>query len=317
MNFQIIGTGSAHPACSKTNDDLSHLMETSDEWISTRTGIRSRYVSTGETLTELAVEASRKALENAGVPADELDLIICSTIRGDYITPSEACMVQRGSGASCPAFDVNAACSGFLYSLDVAAGYFARGRVKNVLLVSAEMMSKLVNWKDRATCVLFGDGAGAVVLTQGEGFLSMKLTAQGGAEMLSIPHVEGNSPFCPTEPAPPYLLMDGHGVYRFAVASMERDILDVLAEANLTLGDVSYVLPHQANLRIIEAGRKKLGLPPERVLSNINRHGNMSSACIPTLMDESNRAGLFRRGDILVLSAFGSGLTSAACVLRW
>ena len=160
MNFQILGTGSSHPSRSVTNDELAALVETSDEWIRTRTGIHSRYVSTGETMSDLTAEAALRALENAGTDASELDLILCSTIRGDYLTPSQACMIQQRIGASCPALDINAACSGFLYALDVAAGYFARGRVKKVLIVSAEMLSELVDWTDRATCVLFGDGAG-------------------------------------------------------------------------------------------------------------------------------------------------------------
>ena len=317
MNFQIIGTGSSHPACVKTNDDLAKLVDTSDEWITTRTGIRSRYISTGETLTDLSCDAAQKALENAGVTPKELDLIICSTIRGDYLTPSLACVVQQRLGATCPAFDLNAACSGFVYSLDVAAGFFSRGTVKKVLIISAEMMSKMVDWNDRATCVLFGDGAGAAVLAEGNHLLSCKLTAQGDTELLYIPHVNGNSPFYDWPDQHPFLFMNGQGVYKFAVAAMERDVLDVVRQAGITLDDVSYLLPHQANLRIIETGRKKLGLPPEKVLTNIDKHGNISSACIPTLLDEQNRKGTFHKGDILVLCAFGGGLTTGACVLKW
>ncbi len=317
MNFQIIGTGSSHPACVKTNDDLAKLVDTSDEWITTRTGIRSRYISTGETLADLSCDAAQKALENAGVTPQELDLIICSTIRGDYMTPSLACIVQQRIGATCPAFDLNAACSGFVYSLDVAAGFFSRGTVKKVLIISAEMMSKMVDWNDRATCVLFGDGAGAAVLAEGDHLLSCKLTAQGDTELLYIPHVNGNSPFHDWPDEHPFLFMNGQGVYKFAVAAMERDVLDVVKQAGLTLDDITYLLPHQANLRIIETGRKKLGLSPEQVLTNIDKHGNISSACIPTLLDEQNRQGTFHKGDILVLCAFGGGLTTGACVLKW
>lgn len=317
MNFQILGTGSSHPSRSVTNDELASLVETSDEWIRTRTGIRSRYVSTGETLSDLTAEAAQRALENAGVKASELDLIICSTIRGDYITPSQACVIQQRIGASCPAFDINAACSGFIYALDVAAGYFARGRAKKILIVSAEMMSKLVDWKDRATCVLFGDGAGAVVLGEGDSLLSIRLSAVGNADPLYAPNVDGNSPFCDCPHKEPYLYMNGQEVYKFAVSAMYNDVVDVVAQAGLTLEDITYVLPHQANIRIVETGRKKLGLPVEKVLTNIDTHGNISSACIPTLMDEKNRCHTFQKGDILVLCAFGGGFTTGACVLKW
>lgn len=317
MNFQIIGTGSSHPACSKTNDDLAKLVETSDEWITTRTGIKSRYVSTGETLTDLACEAAARALENSGTAAQELDLIICSTIRGDYITPSLACVVQQKIGASCPAFDINAACPGFIYALDVAAGYFARKTVKKVLIISAEMMTKMVDWNDRATCVLFGDGAGAAVLSEGDSLLSIKIAAQGNPDLLHIPNVNGNSPFCDCPKDEPFLFMNGPEVYKFAVAAMERDVKEVVEKAGLTLDDITYVLPHQANLRIIDTGRKKLKIPKEKVLVNIERHGNISSACIPTLLDELNRKSFFKRGDILALCAFGGGLTTGACVLKW
>lgn len=195
MSFQILGTGSAHPACSQTNDDLSAFLDTSDEWISTRTGIKSRYVCTTETISDLAVEAGRAALRDAGVEPEELDLIICSTIRGDYITPALACVVQNRLGATCPAFDINAACSGFVYMLDVAAGYFARKRVKKVLLIAAEEMSKLLDWKDRRICVLFGDGAGAAVLGEGDGLRSIRITTSGNMDVLRIPNVQGKFAF--------------------------------------------------------------------------------------------------------------------------
>lgn len=317
MNFQILGTGSSHPSRSVTNDELAALVETSDEWIRTRTGIHSRYVSTGETMSDLTAEAALRALENAGTDASELDLILCSTIRGDYLTPSQACMIQQRIGASCPALDINAACSGFLYALDVAAGYFARGRVKKVLVVSAEMLSELVDWTDRATCVLFGDGAGAVVLGEGDSLLSIKLSAQGNPDPLYARNVTSNSPFWDQPHSDCYLHMNGQEVYRFAVSAMYNDVTEVVSQAGLTLDDVTYVLPHQANIRIVETGRKKLGLPPEKVLTNIETHGNISSACIPTLMDEQNRKGVFQRGDILVLCAFGAGFTTGACVLKW
>ena len=209
MNFKIIGTGSARPACVKTNNDLAEFLDTSDEWIRTRTGIEERHVlQDGESISQLATEAALAALKNSGTDPKELDFVICSTIRGDYITPSMACIVARNLGVQCMAFDINAACSGFIYALDCATGYFERGRAQKGLIVSAEAMSKMVDWQDRATCVLFGDAAGAVVLEKGENLLASKLTSDGNVEVLNIPHVYGNSPFSNDEKEPSYLYMD-------------------------------------------------------------------------------------------------------------
>lgn len=317
MSFQILGTGSAYPACAKSNDDLAALVETSDEWISTRTGIRSRYVSTSETISDYAEEAARRALENAHTAPEDLDLIICATLRGDYITPSLACVIQKRLGATCPAFDLNAACTGFVYALDVALGYYERKRVKKVLIVAAEEMSKLLDWSDRATCVLFGDGAGAAVLGEGEGLLSIKLSASGNEEVLKISSAEGNSPFAEKRDYSPYLLMNGREVYKFAVAAMCGDLEQVIAEAGLRQEEIDFVLPHQANMRIIETAKSRLSIPPERYRCNMERYGNTSAASIPILLDELNHSGDLKSGNLLALSAFGGGLTTGACVIRW
>ena len=317
MSFQILGTGSAYPACVKTNDDLTALVETSDEWISTRTGIRSRHVSTDETISDFALEAALHALEDAGTAPEKLDLIICATVRGDYLTPSLACVLQKRLNAGCPAFDVNAACTGFVYALDVALGYFARGCVKKVLVVAADEMSKLVDWNDRSTCVLFGDGAGAVVLGQGEGLLSIKLGAEGDEEVLKIDSSSGNSPFAKSRDLSPFVFMNGREVYKFAVAAMCGDLEEVIAQAGLSQQDIDFVLPHQANRRIIETAVGKLDIPPERYRYNMERYGNTSAASIPILLDEISRAGELKPGNLLALSAFGGGLTKGACVIRW
>ena len=316
MSFSVSGTGSAYPALALTNDALSNMIDTSDEWISTRTGIRQRHVLKEESLADLAVTAGEQALLDAGVEAAELDLIICSTLRGDFITPSLSCIVEKRLGACCPAYDVNAACSGFIYALDVADGYFARKKAKKVLVIAAEAMSKLVDWQDRSTCVLFGDGAGAVVLTEGEDLLSIKLSANGDTDVMAIPNVAGNFPDA-AGGADPYLTMKGQEVFKFAVSSMCRDIAEVIGEAGLSKDDISYVLPHQANMRIIDAARSRLKIAPERILANIERFGNTSSASIPLLLDQMNREGRFQKGDILALSAFGTGFTTGACILRW
>lgn len=316
MSFTIIGTGSAYPLCVKTNDDLSKLVDTSDEWIKTRTGISRRHICTTETLTNLAVKAAESALKDAGITAKELDFIICSTVRADNMTPSLACSVQKHLDAGCPAFDVNAACSGFIFALDVALGYFERKKAKKILVVSGETMSKLSDWTDRATCVLFGDAAGAVVLSEGDDVLSIKLTSLGN-EMLVIPNVEGNCPFSLNSAREPYLNMQGQEVFKFAVNAIATDIKDVMNEAHITKEEIDHILLHQANIRIIEAAKNKLKIAKEKYLTNIDEYGNTSSASIPLLLDETNKKGLLKKGDILALSAFGGGLTTAACIIRW
>jgi len=317
MSFSLIGTGSAYPARAVTNDELSRLVDTSDEWIRTRTGVRERRVLTGETLTELALSAAKAALADARTEPGELDLILCATIRGDFITPSMACMLQKGLGAACPAMDINAACSGFLYALDVADGCFARKKARKVLVVAAEALSKMTDWTDRSTCVLFGDGAGAAVLAQGEDLLALRVTALGNTEHLVIPNLEGDSPFSEQEGRPSRIHMNGQEVYKFAVASMCADIAAVAEEAGVAQEEIGHVLPHQANKRIIEAAKGRLRIPAERYLMNISRFGNTSAASIPILLDESSRAGVFQKGELLVMAAFGGGFTSGACVLRW
>lgn len=317
MGFSLIGTGSATPSRVVTNGELSRLVDTSDAWIKTRTGVHERHVLTDENLSDLVFRAASAALEDAGVNAGELDLILCATVRNDFMTPSMACVLQKALGATCICMDINAACSGFMYALDVAAAYFSRGRVKKVLVVAAEAMTRLADWRDRATCVLFGDGAGAAVLTEGDGLLSIRVTASGNTELLTIPNVQGNCPFTKSAPQEPFLYMNGPEVFKFAVSSMCQDLAAVIAEAGLRPEQIDYVLPHQANMRIIDAAKSRLGIPGERFMCNIERYGNTSSATIPILMDECNRAGRFREGDLIALSAFGGGLTTGACVLRW
>lgn len=316
MSFKIIGTGSCIPSLIKTNDDLATIVDTSDEWIRPKTGIESRPVLSTESLSDLAAAAAQAALKDSGLSAGEIDLIICATLQGDYICPSLACVVQSRIGASCPAFDINAACSGFLYALDTAAGFIARGRAKNVLIICAESMSRHIDWQDRNTCVLFGDGAGAVVLTSGEELLSIKLTASGNTEELVIPSGR-RSPFEDKTVEAPYLKMKGQSVFLFAVSSMKNDIEDVVKAAGKKLDDITYVLPHQANLRIINTAVSMLGIDRAKVLTNIQKRGNISAASIVILLDETSKAGLLKNGDIIVLSAFGGGLTSGACVIRW
>lgn len=317
MSFVIKGTGSAVPEYVLTNEKLSTMVDTSDEWISTRTGIKERHICVKETLLDLATSASRDALEEAQMRPAELDYIICTTVQGDYITPPLACLVQKELGATCPAFDVNAACTGFLFALDLAQGYFDTGKAKNILVVSAENMSKFANWTDRSTCVLFGDAAGAVVLSKGEGLLSIKLTTTGDNELITIGGNQGNSPFAEKEETYPYLYMKGPDVYKFAVASMCNDLKDVVREAGLQMEDITHIIPHQANARIIATAKQKLKLREDQIVCYIDQYGNTSSSSVPLAIDRLNRDGNLRHGDIIALCAFGGGLTTGACIIRY
>ena len=318
--LQLIATGGALPGRTVTNEELSRTVDTSDEWITTRTGIRARHWCTEEeSAATLAIAAAKQALERSGLSPQDIACCVCATLSAPDATPSVACQVQRALGLpeDTPCFDLNAACTGFVYALDVAAGYFARKRVKKVLIAAGDTMTRLLNWQDRSTCVLFGDGAGAVVLGEGDALRSIHLTADGNTEVLSIPHVSGNSPFDTLPKQETYLHMNGKEVYKFAVSSFCRDVQTVCGEAGITLEQVDWLVPHQANMRIIEAAAHKLKFPMERCLTGIEQMGNVSAACIPIVLDRANCEGRFRKGDLLALTAFGAGLTTGACILKW
>lgn len=317
MSFQILGTGSAAPAYVMTNEELATIVETNDEWIRTRSGIRERRICTTESITDLALKAVNEALEDAGVTPDELDLIICATLRGEFICPSQACVIQKHIGAHCPAFDVNAACSGFLFALDVADGYFVRKRVKKALVIGMDNLSNITDWQDRSTCVLFGDGGGAAVLGEGEGLLSMYITAKGDTESLVVPHGENSNPRYQIKSERSVVHMNGREVYKFAVNAMSAGLEKTIADAGLRQEDIDYVIPHQANIRIIEAAQHKLRIPKENYVCNIDRYGNTSAGSVPLALDELNKSGKLKRGQVIAMSAFGGGLTTASCVLRW
>ncbi len=316
--MHIFGTGSYVPHRTVANEELTEFLDTSDEWIVQRTGIHTRHVASGpqETASQMGIQAALAALENSGIAANELDLILAHTVSGDYACPPIACVIQQGIGATCPAMDVNAACSGFLYMLESARAWMSIGK-KKILLVAAEQLSRVADWTDRASCVLVGDGAGAVVVGPGDGYLASHLYAQGDAETIAIPTHIGISPFYEGEQAKPFFYMNGQTTFRFAVNRFCQDAEAVLNAAGLTAADVTWMLPHQANRRIIDAAGKRLGIPPERYCGNISKYGNTSSACIPLMLDEWNRTGRLRRGDVLLMVAFGGGLTSAAYLLRW
>jgi 3-oxoacyl-[acyl-carrier-protein] synthase-3 len=317
MSFRILGTGSAAPEYVMTNDEMATIVETNDEWIRTRSGIRERRICTTETITDLCVEAAQKALDNAGVKPEELDLIICSTIRGEFISPSQACVTLERIGAHCPAFDVNAACAGFIYAMDVAAGFFARGRVGKVLVVGMDNMSNSIDWGDRRTCVLFGDGGGAVVLGQGEDLLSIEITAEGNSDVIRIPRGENTCGLYQHASERPVVYMNGREVYKFAVNAMSGGLQRVIEQAGVRQEEVDYVIPHQANLRIIRTAQARLSIPEDRYVCNIDRYGNTSSGSIPIALDELNRSGRLQKGQLIAMSAFGGGLTTGSCLLRW
>lgn len=298
------------------NDELANYVETNDEWIKQRVGIAERRVATTETCADMAEKAAKAALENAGVKPEELDLIIASTVSGDYASPSLSCLVQKRIGATCMAFDISAACSAFMFLLETAAGYFARGH-KKVLLVSSEKLSKLVDWSDRSTCVIFGDGAGAAVLGEGYSYFDSVFNVTGDDEVIRIPTYAGNSPFSALEPEKPVIHMAGQETFKYAVNAIVHDIKTLLERNSISPDEVKYVVPHQANKRIIDAASRRLGIPYEKFVVDIDKYGNTSSASLPIALDELWRSGELKRGDLVVFTAFGGGLADAACLIRW
>lgn len=317
MNFSILGTGSYAPPRIVTNDELATMMPTSDEWITQRVGVKERHVCTTETAADLALEAARRALENSHTRPEELDMILVATVSNDNATPGIGCLVQRDLGATCPTMDLNAACSGFLFMLETAAAFFARGRVRRMLVIGAEHMSRLLEWDKAGVCVIFGDGAGAAVLGPGEDLLASRIHTYGGDSVICVPNYVGASPFFTGEARPPFVQMNGQETYKFAVNAMCRDLMQVLEDAHLQGNELAYVVPHQANYRIIQGASHRLPIPEDRFYVNIDRYGNTSAASVPMALDELNRAGKLHAGDLVAMCAFGGGLSSAACILRW
>ncbi len=317
--FKIIGTGHSLPERVVTNDELATFIDTSDEWISKRTGIRSRHIITTETASMLGTEAARNALEMAGVKAEELDLIIGTTGTAENVCPGVSCMVQKNLGATCPAFDISSACAGFLVAMNAMSAYFKSGMVKKAMIVSAENLSRFVDWTDRSTCVLFGDGAGAVVLEAGDNLRSIKINTHGNDEYVGIHSTKGNSPFAPEKvDGTGFTFMNGQETYKYAIGAMSGDIVEAAGLANVVLENIDHVIPHQANLRIIAATQKKLEvIPVEKFCVGIETLGNTSSASIPIVLDVENRRGRFKEGDIIAFAAFGSGLTDGGAIYRW
>lgn len=323
---RITGTGSSLPDKILTNRDLEQMVETSDEWITSRTGIKERRIAVeGEYTSTFAAEAGRRALAMAGIGADDLDLIILGTVTPDFPFPATACILQKELGAhKATAFDLSAACSGFLYALSIATTYIRSGMAKKALVIGAEVLSRVVDWSDRNTCILFGDGAGAAVVEacEGEnGILSTHIFSNGSHwDQLYLPGAGSRNPASNPRTIDErlyYIRMEGNDVFKHAVRAMEEAATAALTANAMSPSDISLFIPHQANRRIIDATAKRLGLPEERVFVNLHHYGNTSAASIPIALDEANRSGAIKAGDIILMDAFGGGFTYGSALVRW
>jgi 3-oxoacyl-[acyl-carrier-protein] synthase-3 len=319
MYSRIIGTGKYLPERILTNFDLEKMVDTSDEWIRTRTGIKERHIAADNQATsDLACAAARVAIADAGITPDDIDLIIVGTTTPDLIFPNVACLVQEKLGVGgAPAFSVEAACSGFLYAFSVADQFIRGGQVKRALVIGAETMSRIIDWTDRETCVLFGDGAGAVVLEASEtaSVLYTKLGADG--HYRDLLYASSGVSYKPPVGDSGALRMKGNEVFKVAVKTLERMVDDVIAENGLEKGEIDWLVPHQANIRIIQATAKRLRMPMERVVLTVQEHGNTSAASVPMALDTAIRDGRIKRGDLLLLEAFGGGFTWGAALVRY
>ncbi|MFH1783912.1 MAG: beta-ketoacyl-ACP synthase III [bacterium] len=323
--IKVIGTGSYLPKKVLTNDDISKMVDTSDEWIVSRTGIKARHIAADdEAASDLGVKAAERAIKNAGIKPQDVDMIITATITPDMFFPSTACLIQAKLGIKdVIAFDISAACSGFIYALSIAHQYLSTSSGKTALVVATEALSKITDWQDRNTCVLFGDGAGAAVLKEvpgDSGFISFYLGADGRyGDLLKVPAGGSRMPATSdtVKKRMHFLKMSGNEVFKIAVQSMIKSAQEALKKAGLKCEDVNLVIPHQANIRIIEAMSKRLKIPMERVFLNIDRCGNMSAATTAVGLDEACRQGRIKKGDIVELVTFGGGFTWGGCVLKW
>lgn len=322
IRSEIIGHGHYLPAKVLTNDDLSKMVETNDEWISTRTGIKQRHIVTDELTSDMAVAAARKAIDSAGISVEDVELVICATVTPDNTTPAVSAKIggKLGVKSGTPTFDISAACSGFVYALTMADNMIRLGQVKCAVVIGAESLSKIVDWTDRNTCVLFGDGAGAVVLRACEGngdktdtgILSTRIYSDG-THYESLKSTGGVSS---TQTAG-FIYMDGKEVFKYAINSLSQAAEDVMADAGVKAEDIDLLIPHQANIRIINGVGQKLGLPEEKVVVTVNNHGNTSAASIPLAISESFESGKIKKGDLVVLTAMGAGFTWGGALIRF
>lgn len=325
MHVGVLGTGSSLPDRVLTNADLEKIVDTSDEWIVSRTGIRERRITDENTASsDLSLAAAKKAIESAGIATEEIDLIICATVTPDYMFPATACLVQDRLGIKkTAAFDLSAGCSGFLYGLATATSMIQAGVAKKALVIGVDTLSKITNYTDRNTCILFGDGAGAVILgevPEDRGFLGFELGADGGGGEQLMQLAGGSRNPATQESVLSHqhtISMSGKEVFKFAVRVMNSATEELLRKVDLSKDDVDFLVPHQANIRIIDYARERLGLSEEKVIVNLDRYGNMSSASIPVALDEANRQGKLKQGNLVMFVGFGAGLTWGAAALRW
>lgn len=315
--MKIIGTGSALPSLTVSNDDLATFLDTSDAWISTRTGIKTRHLLSTETLYDLAVDAAIKAIKAAELRPEQIDFLLVSNVANEHITPGLSCIIQKRIGVTCPGLDINVACAGFVNALMLADDMMKAGRAKHVLIVCAEEPSKYCNWRERDTSILFGDGAGAVVLGPGDSFKDVHLTMISDRDVLYYERVMEQTPFEQNRIQGQPLMMKGKDLFRTAVSESAKDIQYILKETGFKASDIDFYLLHQANKRIIEGIRSILGEPEEKFPTNIEKYGNTSSASIPILLDEMIAENRIKKGDRIVMSAFGAGFVSGACVWEW
>lgn len=319
MTGVICGTGSYIPVHTMDNNDIAQLVETNDEWIRERTGVVKRHIIQEETTVSMAADAARKALENGNVSAEEVDLILVSTISSNVILPCAACEVQKAIGAvNATCFDLSAACTGFVFAYNTAVAYLASGMYRTVLIIGSESLSNLTNWKDRGTCILFGDGAGAAVVKAAEGKLYRAVTHSDGfkGEALTCTSRHNrNWEEIPLEET--YMQMDGQAVFKFAVKRVPEAVKEVLEKNNMTAEEIDYFILHQANKRIVEAVAKRLDMSIDKFPMNLQEYGNTSSASIPILLDEMSRDGRLKKGQKIILAGFGAGLSWGATILEW
>ena len=315
--MRILGTGSFLPKKIVTNAMVSEFLDTSDEWIVTRTGIHSRHVISDESLEDMGTQAALRALQDAGLQASDIDYFVCSNVVSNWVTPSMSCIIAGRIGLQCPCIDINCACPGFIFALDIVENRYKAGNRGKALIVCVESPTRMCDWTDRSTCVLFGDGAGAVVLGEGDNILGVRLNSQPDPTKLWERRPMESTPYFTGDDSQKSLQMRGREVFKFAVGASTTEVEALLSDLSLTKDDVSYYMIHQANLRIIDAIKRFLGEDDSKFPTNIADHGNSSSASCPILLDECNKRGLFKEGDLLVFSAFGAGLLSGAAALRW
>ena len=320
-NTEFIAFDSCAPERVVTNDDLSKLVDTNDEWISSRTGIRKRHISEGENTSELCIKTARGLLEKSGLKGEDIDLIVVATITPDFATPNTACLVQNAIGASNAfAFDISAACSGFVFACGIADKYIKTGMCKNAIVIGAETLSKIVNWEDRSTCVLFGDGAGGAIMSRGEKncYLAEDMHSDGtlGLQLIGGETKVRNAFSSPEEEDRHYLEMDGRTIFNFATHKVPQSVKLLLERAGLTSEDIDWVVPHQANYRIVEVVAKKLNMPMDKFYMNIAEYGNTSAASIPIALSQMSKEGLLKKGQKVVITGFGGGLTWGSALIE-